>query len=144
MLFNTLQFVIFFIIVYSLYLILNHKWQNRMLLAAGYIFYGAWDWRFLFLLFNSTIIDYFCGLKIYESNAKKKKELFFVFSIVSNLLILGFFKYFNFFASSLQNLFNSFGFNIHPHFLHIFLYLSIYELCVRYLQRACQANQKFC
>jgi D-alanyl-lipoteichoic acid acyltransferase DltB (MBOAT superfamily) len=96
-----------------------------MLLVASYIFYGAWDWRFLFLLFNSTIIDYFCGLKIHEANNEKSKKLFLIFSVCSNLTILGFFKYFNFFASNLQNLLNYFGFNVHPHFLHIILPVGI-------------------
>ena len=67
MTFNSLEFAIFFLIVYSLYLISNHKRQNRLLLVASIIFYGAWDWRFLSLLFTSVILDYFCGLRIKES-----------------------------------------------------------------------------
>ena len=62
MIFNSLQFAIFFIIVYALYLGLSHKGQNRMLLVASYVFYGAWDWRFLSLIFISTVLDYFCGI----------------------------------------------------------------------------------
>lgn len=62
MLFNSLQFAIFFIIVYGVYLALNHKWQNIMLLVASYVFYGAWDWRFLSLIWISTAIDYICGI----------------------------------------------------------------------------------
>lgn len=92
---------------------------------ASYIFYGTWDWRFLFLLFNSTVIDYFCGLKIYGSNKQKTRKLFLVLSICSNLTILGFFKYFNFFANSLQNLLNHFGFNLHANLLHIILPVGI-------------------
>ena len=66
MLFNSLQFAVFFVLVYVLYLSLNHRWQNRMLLIASCVFYGAWDYRFLSLIFISTILDYFCGLKIYQ------------------------------------------------------------------------------
>ena len=125
MLFNTLQFAIFFIIVYSLYLLFNHKWQNWMLLVASYIFYGAWDWRFLSLIFISTILDYICGLQIYKSRYLKRKRLFLFFSVFGNLAILGFFKYFNFFATNLQELLKIFGFSIHPHFLHIILPIGI-------------------
>lgn len=125
MLFNTLQFAIFFVIVYGLYLILNHKWQNRMLLVASYIFYGSWDWRFLSLIFISTLLDYVCGIKIYESKDAKKRKLFLILSIFGNLSILGFFKYFNFFASSLQILLSHFGISAQPRFLHIILPVGI-------------------
>ncbi len=125
MLFNSLQFAVFFIIIYSLYLLLRHKWQNRMLLVASYIFYGAWDWRFLLLIFISTVIDYFCGLKIYSSDEAKQRKLFLFLSVFANLSILGFFKYFNFFASSFQGLLSSFGFSIQPHFLQIILPVGI-------------------
>lgn len=125
MLFNTLRFALFFIIVYSLYLSLNHKWQNRMLLVASYVFYGAWDWRFLSLIFISTTVDYISGLKIYESENIKKRKLFLFLSIFCNLSLLGFFKYFNFFALSLKALLNQFGITIHPNFLNIILPVGI-------------------
>ena len=98
MLFNSLQFAVFFVIVYCLYLLFSHKWQNRMLLLASYVFYGAWDWRFLSLIFISTILDYFCGIKIHELEDARRKKLFLFLSVFGNLSILGFFKYFNFFA----------------------------------------------
>ena len=125
MIFNSLQFAIFFIIVYTLYLGLSHKWQNRMLLVASYVFYGAWDWRFLSLIFISTALDYFCGIKIDESRDKKRRKFFLILSIFGNLSILGFFKYFDFFAQSLQGLLGLFGFSIQPHFLHIILPVGI-------------------
>ena len=125
MLFNSFEFAVFFILVFSLYLFLSHKWQNRMLLVASYIFYGWWDWRFLFLIFTSTVLDYICGLKIYKTNDTKKRKLFLFFSIFGNLSILGFFKYFNFFAHSLQALISRFGFFIQPRFLSIILPVGI-------------------
>ena len=67
MVFNSLTFAIFFLIVYALYLVLDHRRQNRMLLAASCVFYGAWDWRFLFLLFLTVLVDYFVALKIHAS-----------------------------------------------------------------------------
>ena len=69
MLFNSVEFAIFMVVVYGLYLVLDHKWQNRMLLVASYVFYGTWDWRFLSLIFFSTVLDYVCGLKIHASNS---------------------------------------------------------------------------
>ncbi|MBW1679002.1 MAG: MBOAT family protein, partial [Deltaproteobacteria bacterium] len=125
MLFNSLEFGVFFFIVYALYLMLGHRWQNRMLLMASYVFYGAWAWRFLSLIFISTILDYLCGIKIYESDSLKRKRFFLFCSIIGNLTILGFFKYFNFFASNLQALLSHFGFSIQPHFLNLILPVGI-------------------
>ena len=64
MLFHTIEFAIFFAIVYPLYLWLPHVAQNRMLLIASYVFYGAWDWRFLSLLVISSVTDYLCARAI--------------------------------------------------------------------------------
>jgi D-alanyl-lipoteichoic acid acyltransferase DltB (MBOAT superfamily) len=89
------------------------------------VFYGAWNWKFLFLIFISTIIDYFCGIKINKSNNRKTKKLFLFFSVLGNLSILGIFKYFNFFASNLQDLLSNFGITIQPHFLNIILPVGI-------------------
>jgi len=125
MLFNSLQFAVFFIVVFVLYVRLNHQGQNRLLLAASYVFYGSWDWRFLSLIWISTILDYFCGLKIYESGDKHKQKTFLFLSIFGNLSILGFFKYYNFFSSSVQTLCGSFGFSIQPYYLNIILPVGI-------------------
>jgi len=125
MLFNSLQFFLFFIIVYSLYLALSHRWQNRMLLVASYLFYGAWSWKFLFLILTSTLLDYNCGLKIYKTQDRGRKKLFLFFSICGNLTILGFFKYYNFFAHNLQSLLSYFGFSFQPLFLNIILPVGI-------------------
>jgi len=125
MLFNTLQFAIFFVIVFILYLALAHKWQNRMLLVASCIFYAVWDWRFLFLLFLSIATDYFCSLKIDEADDERIKKRFLLLSIFINLSILGIFKYCNFFLDNLQHLLNHFGIVIHGHFLKIALPIGI-------------------
>ncbi len=125
MLFNSLQFAIFFLIVYSLYLTLNHKWQNRMLFVASSIFYGAWDWRFLSLLYITTIIDFLCAIKISNSQDAGKRKLFLILSIASNMAVLGFFKYFDFFVSNLNSLFGFFGVHISIGVLHIILPVGI-------------------
>ena len=123
--FNSVQFAVFFAIVYLLYLLLNHKGQNRMLLVASYVFYGCWDWRFLSLIAISTVVDYFCGLNIYKSREKQKRKLFLFISVCSNLTILGFFKYFDFFTENLYALLNGFGFSPDPFFLNIILPVGI-------------------
>ncbi len=125
MLFNSLEFILFFTAVYCLYLVLKHKWQNRLLLVASYLFYGAWDWRFLSLIFISTVLDYFCGLRIHESKDIKKRKLFLLYSVIGNLSILGFFKYYNFFADNLQALSALFGFSLQLRFLTIILPVGI-------------------
>lgn len=111
MLFNSLTFIYFFLIVYAIYLVLEHKWQNHLLLAASYFFYGTWDPRFLLLLFLSTLIDYFCARSISTSTSQRHKKALLILSLTTNLGILGFFKYFNFFADSLTDFLNLFGMN---------------------------------
>ena len=102
MLFHSLTFVIFFIIVFTLYVNLSHKLQNRMLLVASYVFYGAWEWRYLALLFISTLTDYFCGLGVEKTEEKFKKKYFLYLSVFINLTLLGIFKYYDFFAENFQ------------------------------------------
>jgi alginate O-acetyltransferase complex protein AlgI len=125
MLFNSLAFAIFFLIVYPSYLLVNHKWQNRLLLLASYIFYGYWNWKFLSLLLISTALDYICGLEIYKSGKPERKKLFLYFSIFGNLIILGFFKYYNFFTANLQALLNLLGLSIQPYWINIILPIGI-------------------
>ncbi len=125
MLFNSFQFIEFFLIVYCAYLFLNHKWQNRMLLVASCVFYGAWDWRFLFLMFSSISVDYFCAANIHKSENQKTRKRFLLLSICVNLTVLGFFKYFNFFGGSLQALFDWLGLSVHTRALNIILPIGI-------------------
>lgn len=109
MLFNNWEFGIFFIIVYVLYRVLPHRGQNMLLLVASYYFYGSWDWRFLSLIFISTVIDYFCGLQLQKAENANHRKMFLFISMAANLGILGFFKYFNFFTENFANLVQSFG-----------------------------------
>ncbi len=106
MLFNSLEFAFFLPIVFVLYwFVLNRnlRLQNLFLLVASYFFYGWWDWRFLFLIFFSSIIDYSVGLLLSITEDAKKRKLLLAATLCVNLIILGFFKYFNFFAASLQS-----------------------------------------
>ncbi|WP_155323147.1 MBOAT family O-acyltransferase [Desulfosarcina ovata] len=109
MFFNSLTFVLFLTIVYICYMQLGHANQNRLFLISSYIFYGWWDWRFLTLIWLSTLVDYFCALEINETQHAKVKKRILAISIATNLSILGFFKYFNFFIDSTQTLFAFLG-----------------------------------
>ncbi len=105
MAFNSWDFWIFFPVVYALYLLVPFlRFQNLLLLAASYYFYAAWNWKLLSLIVISTIVDYFCGQAIEAAKTQSKKRLFLVASMVTNLGLLGFFKYYNFFAASLADL----------------------------------------
>jgi len=113
MLFNSFEFFIFLPIIFFLYWVIfkyNLKFQNALILLASYVFYSWWDWRFLSLIIISTIVDYFIGLKIYKSNDLRIKKYYLLVSVVINLGILGFFKYYNFFIDSWIILFNSIGY----------------------------------
>ena len=113
MLFNSLEFLIFLPTVFLLYWFVFQKHlkvQNLLLLISSYVFYGWWDWRFLFLIFLSTIVDYFVGLKIHGSSDKKTKKSYLWISILFNLGLLGFFKYFKFFIDSWIDFLGAFGY----------------------------------
>lgn len=104
MLFNSLIFFIFLPVVYFLYWFFfsnKSKYQNALLLVASYFFYGWWDWRFLFLILASTIVDYCIGLQIFKSDKEERKRKIWLWSsVVFNVGMLGFFKYYNFFVES--------------------------------------------
>ena len=109
MVFNSITFLIFAAVVLLAYYRLPHRGQNLLLLAASYFFYAWWDWRFLGLLLFSTLFDYWCALWIEGQPNLTKRRVFLSFSMIVNLGILGAFKYFNFFADSLEHVLHFFG-----------------------------------
>ena len=125
MLFISLQFVAFFFLVYGAYRVLPFRWQNPMLLVASYYFYGVWDWRFLLLLVFSSTMDYFLALAIGRSTSVRARKTWVTTSMVLNLGILGFFKYFNFFAGNFAVLLHALGLNASPFMLQIVLPVGI-------------------
>ncbi|CAM3670206.1 MBOAT family O-acyltransferase [Flavobacterium chungbukense] len=128
MFFNSTAFAIFLPIVFFLYWFVFNKsksTQNALLIVASYYFYSCWDWRFLFLLVFSTFLDYFTGIQIEKSDSDKKRKFWFWLSILVNLGFLGIFKYYNFFASSFAEMFNSFGFKVSPFLLNVILPVGI-------------------
>ncbi len=106
MLFNSLHFTLFFFVVLCLYWAFPAKWKKPLLLFASYYFYGAWDIRFVALLIGTTSVDFFCARKIHIASTLQKKKLYLIVSLSANLLVLGFFKYFNFFTASFCSLFS--------------------------------------
>jgi alginate O-acetyltransferase complex protein AlgI len=121
MLFNSLVFCVFFLATYTLYLSLSalpptrqRRLQNLLLLAASYVFYGWWDWRFCGLIALSTLIDFFVGRALCRTDPSTddgvvRRKILVTVSVAANLTILGFFKYFNFFADSLADLLSALG-----------------------------------
>ena len=128
MLFNSIDFAIFLPIVFVFYWFAvnrNLKLQNLLIVTASYIFYGWWDWRFLSLIFFSTIVDYIVGLRLLKQEGKIKRRLLLWTSIVVNLGFLGFFKYYNFFLDNFVTAFTFFGSEIKANSLNIILPVGI-------------------
>jgi len=109
MLFDTPIFIFFLTVVVAGYWCLKFRDQNRFLLVASYFFYGWWDWRFLLLMIGSTLIDYFIAIKIADNEDPRVRKGLLVLSLIINFSILGFFKYFNFFADSLAGALSGIG-----------------------------------
>lgn len=109
MLFNSLEFLAFFAIVYSAYLVLGHRGQNWLLLVASYVFYGWWDVRFLSLIVAIVGMNYGVGLGLAKAERPALRKALVVTCVVLNLGVLGFFKYFGFFAENLVALANRLG-----------------------------------
>lgn len=100
MFFDSIVYLVFFALVALIYWRLSFRYQNYFLLAASYFFYGWWDWRFLFLIGGSTLVDFLVSKKISESISTTQRKTLLVFSVILNLTFLGIFKYFNFFVES--------------------------------------------
>ena len=109
MIFNTIEFTIFLLVVFFLYWKFFSKSstkQNTLLLIAGYFFYSWWSWKFLLLFITTSFIDFYAAQKIEQNKDPKKRKLFLGLSLSGNLLVLGFFKYYNFFVTEFANLFH--------------------------------------
>lgn len=128
MLFNSVDFAVFLPIVFCLYWALQNqtlKIQNGFVLVASYVFYGWWDWRFLSLIVISSGVDYFVGLYLHRTQDIRRRKLFLGVSLVTNLGILGFFKYYGFFVQSFADVIQVFGFRPHIHLLKLILPVGI-------------------
>jgi len=128
MLFTHPKFALFLIIVFGLYWFASKRsfrLQNVLLLIASYVFYSFWDWRFTFLLLFSTVLDFYTGLKIYNSNEQRHKKAWLAVSICINLGVLVFFKYCNFFLHSFNQSMHLLGYKSDVALLNIILPVGI-------------------
>ena len=128
MLFNSLDFAVFLPIVFVLYWFIasrNLRLQNALIVAASYVFYGWWDWRFLSLIIFSTLVDFSIGRRLKTEENRSKRKFLLWTSIIVNLGFLGFFKYYNFFLDNFVAAFSLFGQEIQANSLSIILPVGI-------------------
>ncbi len=125
MLFNSFNFLYFFLSFLVLYYATKGKTRILLILVSSYFFYGCWDYRFLGLIIFSTVVDYFVGLKINDSDSQQEAKKFLLISLCTNLGLLAVFKYFNFFISSFIGLANTVGLEFNFNTLNIILPVGI-------------------
>jgi len=128
MLFNSIDFALFLPAVFLIYWFVvnkNLKLQNLFVVLASYLFYGWWDWRFLLLIIFSTIVDYSVGLSLDSVKNKSKRKFLLWISIIVNIGLLGFFKYYNFFIDNFVEAFSLLGKNLEVSTLNIILPVGI-------------------
>ncbi|HBL77760.1 MAG: hypothetical protein A2W90_02370 [Bacteroidetes bacterium GWF2_42_66] len=128
MVFNSATYFLFICLVFWVYWKLlreKTKTQNVFLLAASYLFYGWWDARFLLLIIFSSLIDFFLGSLLYKQTKRKNRRFILAFSLISNLGLLSFFKYYNFFIDSFVELSSIVGFQTNVKSLNIILPVGI-------------------
>lgn len=127
MLFNSLEFPLFLLIVFMVYWMLNKRLrvQNAWLLLSSYFFYGWWDWRFLILIFFSSLVDFLVSQKLERTETRKARNVLLGVSLLVNLGVLGFFKYFNFFLDNFVAAFSFFGTHLTVDRLNIILPVGI-------------------
>ena len=125
MVFNSFEYAIFLALVVALCWSLPRlRWQNGLLLAASHLFYARWDWRFLGLILLSTTVDFLAARTMPTADGRRRK-LLLALSLATDLGILGFFKYFNFFVDSAVSVLNSVGIQANPSTLQIILPVGI-------------------
>ncbi len=109
MLFNSLDFIVFFPIVVALYFALNHKYRWILLLLASYYFYMCWNYKYVVLILFTTTVNYLAGMGIGYTSSTFRKKLYLILGVSSSLGVLFFFKYFNFFGDSINTVFQEFN-----------------------------------
>jgi D-alanyl-lipoteichoic acid acyltransferase DltB (MBOAT superfamily) len=129
MVFNSASFLLFFSAFFIIYWFVNNKgskhYRNLLIIIASYIFYGWWDWRFLSLIVISSVVDFSVGLLISNAKRPTRRKMLLWGSILVNLGILGFFKYYNFFIDSLEDLLSLFSLNPNSYSINIILPVGI-------------------
>jgi len=122
-LFTEPRYLYFFLLVLGLHWALRGSARKVLLLLASYAFYACWDWRFLGLIWASTLLDFTVGLALSRPGTRRRAWL--LASLVGNLGLLGFFKYFHFFVDSAVELLGVLGFQAHRPSLTVLLPVGI-------------------
>ncbi|HKX45582.1 MAG TPA: MBOAT family protein [Planctomycetota bacterium] len=127
MLFNSYDFAIFLVVVFTTYWAIagRPRLRTAWLLAASYLFYGYWDWRFLGLILASTVLDYFVARALARTEAPRRRKGLLLLSLVGNLGGLGFFKYWGFFVEQAAALIEAIGLEPHLPTLQVLLPVGI-------------------
>ncbi len=126
MLFTQPIFLAFFVVVFTVsWLERNNTRRKLWLLGASYVFYAGWDWRFLSLIAISTLVDYVVGLVLRRTDAPRRRRAWLTLSVLVNLGILGFFKYYNFFIDSAAAMLHPLGVAVGDRALEIVLPVGI-------------------
>jgi len=123
--FTSPQFFIFLLTSLIVYHFLSHKYQNIFLLAASYFFYCQWDYSFSYLMAATTLVVFIFSHYIYKSQSDRNKTILLSVAITYNLLLLGLFKYYNFFIGATSVFLEKFGFNPNLHVLKILIPVGI-------------------
>ncbi len=113
MLFNSAEFLVFFVIVIVLYRLLSQKYRWLLLLVASYFFYMSWKMEYVLLILFSTSIDYFAAIRMEQKQTKRERRPYLWLSLIGNLGMLFMFKYFGFFGTSINEVFIAFGSSFH-------------------------------
>lgn len=125
MLFNSLHFVAFYLVFLVVFFLIPIRFRWVVLLVASYYFYMTWKWQYISLLLGLTIINYFLGIFLDKEQSPKPRKYWLVASVIINVGILFYFKYFNFFLSSVNSSFSLLGSSINIPRLDILLPLGI-------------------
>jgi alginate O-acetyltransferase complex protein AlgI len=124
--FNSWLFALFFAVFYTAYLALgDRRRQNALILGASLLFYSMWDWRFTLLLAATMVVDYACGIQMERMTGRRGRKIILLISLGSNLGVLGFFKYYNFFIASMESLLGGLGLHASAFHLNIILPVGI-------------------
>jgi alginate O-acetyltransferase complex protein AlgI len=145
MLFNSLTFVVFFVLVLSAYWTMK-SWPARknLLLVASYIFYGAWNPPFALLLFATTALDFYLGFRIAGAGDPRSRRAWMITSVTVNLSILGFFKYGNFLLTNFEWTLSKYGIAYHAPQLDVFLPIGISFYTFHSLSYTLDVYRKVC
>ncbi len=125
MLFTSLQFAFFFVVIVTLYFSIPHRYRWILLLGGSYFFYMCWNWKYIGLIILSTLIDYFAGSRMSALPERAQRRKYLVLSLLTNLGLLFIFKYFNLFSDSMNAGLSFFGLSLHIPYIHVLLPVGI-------------------